>query len=188
MTDTNVASTEDGEMSKVREIFERALNAIVAATQLSKEVEQLRGDVSTLRGEIDSVRAYNQRLDVELTATREQRDQALRDKQAAIDELNRLSVEHEREKQEHDATTNSLGVLRSTHESLKHDHDSVQLHNMELEEELKQVKAAHEKIKAALGIQPRDVTSGKWQSPGDVQEPAPEQADTQRTGTGDYWR
>ncbi len=188
MTDTTVVSTEDGEMSKVREIFERALNAIVQASQLSKDMAQLRSEFNALHSDVENLRQRNTDLDNELASTREQRDQYLRDKHAAIDELNQVKAQLEATHTANEAYQSRYGELSQTHETLKREHDNVQLHNMELEEELKQVKAAHEKIKAALGIQPRDVTSGKWQSPGDVQEPAPEQADTQRTGTGDYWR
>ncbi len=79
--------TEDAEMGKVRAIFEYALNAIVQASQLSKDMSALRAEFDSLRSEVESVRADNARLDNELVATREQRDQYARDKAAAISEL-----------------------------------------------------------------------------------------------------
>ncbi len=182
---------EDQEMARVREIFERALNAIVSATQLAKEVDSLRGDVSSLRSEIDNVRAYNQRLDVELTATREQRDQALRDKSAAIGELNQARVELNQTQKDRDDWRVSHDTVAEVHESLKREHDNVQMQALELEEENKSLKAQLEKVKAVFGIQPRDVSTGQWESTKNVlQEAAPEPNNDPnvRTGTEPYWR
>ena len=50
---------EDNEMAKVREIFERALNAIVSATQLAKEVQELCNEVITMRGDLETYRQKN---------------------------------------------------------------------------------------------------------------------------------
>lgn len=186
----NTPTTEDSDMAKVREIFERALSAIVASTQLAKEVQELRGSVDSLRSEIDSVRAYNQRLDVELTETRNQRDQALRDKAAAIDELNAAKAQLANAEYSKSALQSAHDSLSEQHQNLKREHDDVQLENMQLADEVKDLKAKLEKVKAVFGIQPRDVTTGQWESPKVVDEPAPTQEGTEqpRAGTDSYWR
>ncbi len=79
--------------------------------------------------------------------------------------------------------------LLAKHENLKREHDSVQMQALELEEENKALRAQLEKVKAVFGIQPRDVSTGQWQSPAIVNEPSAEQKDeSPRTGTDPFWR
>ncbi len=177
--------TEDAEMGKVRAIFEYALNAIVQASQLSKDMSALRAEFDSLRSEVESVRADNARLDNELVATREQRDQYARDKAAAIDELNHTKHDLETARLTTQALQMDHEALSSRHDSLKREHDSVQMQALELEEENKGLKAQLEKVKAVFGIQPRDVSTGQWQSPSIVDEP---KAEEPRTGTDPFWR
>ncbi len=182
-------NNEDAEMGKVRAIFEHALNAIVQASQLSKDMTALRAEFDSLKSEIDSVRAHNVQLDNELVATREARDQYARDKAAAISELNTTKAELDSAKYNADAWRNNHESLTTQHEALKREHDNVQMQALELEEENKALKAQLEKVKAVFGIQPRDVSSGQWQSPASVlQEATAEQADAPRTGTDPFWR
>mgnify|MGYP001586940739 CR=1 FL=1 len=178
-------NTEDSEMGKVRAIFEHALNAIVQASQLSKDMVALRAEFDSLRSEIDSVRAHNVQLDNELVATREQRDQYARDKYAAIDTVNQLTADLTLERESHKATLESHQTLSEQHQTLKREHDSVQMQALELEEENKALRAQLEKVKAVFGIQPRDVSTGQWQSPTIVDEP---KAEEPRTGTDPFWR
>ncbi len=184
MSDYN---TEDNEMGKVREIFERALNAMVQASQLSKDFASLRAEFDVLRSEMESVRADNVRLDNELVATREQRDQYAKDKYAALDELNKVQAELTSEQARSNDWSNRHEVISQSHENLKREHDHVVMQALELEEENKGLKAQLEKVKAVFGIQPRDVSTGQWQSPSIVDEPKPE-PEQPRTGTDPFWR
>lgn len=67
---------QESDMLKVKEIFQSALNAIMAATELSKVVEGMKSDVSQLRQDIEQTQARNIELDRMLADTRRQRDEA----------------------------------------------------------------------------------------------------------------
>jgi chromosome segregation ATPase len=75
-------------MSMVRQVFERASNAIVEASKLAKELEQIRQEVEQIKRDLDYMRARNKELDEMLATTRQQRDEA---RQSAADTTAKLS-------------------------------------------------------------------------------------------------
>lgn len=84
---TQVQSDEPEGMSAVRQVFERASNAIVEASKLSKEVAALRSEVDAMKHDIEYVRARNRELDEQLAMTRQQRDEARQEVERLKSEL-----------------------------------------------------------------------------------------------------
>ena len=70
-------------MSKVRQVFEQGLNAIVGLAQVSKDVEALKQELTSLRNDLDWVRNRNKELDQAITEVRSQRDTAMRERDEA---------------------------------------------------------------------------------------------------------
>lgn len=71
-----ITQEEPEGMSMVRSVFERASNAIVEASRLSKEIAEIRTQLDAIKREVEEVQRRNRELDEMLTTTRQQRDEA----------------------------------------------------------------------------------------------------------------
>ena len=131
---------EDAEMANIRSVFDKALNAVVAMSQLSKDVESLRIQVTDLTTQVTRLRAWNEQLDETLHHVRTERDTA----QAKVRELTEsssisdhtiatLRAELEASRSAHATTTQQL------HDAERY-RDDAELKVMELEDQLGQHK------------------------------------------------
>jgi uncharacterized coiled-coil DUF342 family protein len=84
--ETTVTEQENPAVSKLREAFDAAKNAIVEGTELAKLVTELRGQVNSLQLEVgrfqrdmEYLRDRNKELDEQVTQVRRQRDEAIAD-------------------------------------------------------------------------------------------------------------
>lgn len=76
---TNIATiqpTSEEDMNAIRRLFEGAVNTIVEASALRKEVSELRVSIAQMKADIDQALAHNRELDEMLAQTRSQRDEA----------------------------------------------------------------------------------------------------------------
>ena len=64
-------------MSKVAEIFGQMRDAVIGASKLASEVNELRNAVGMLRNELESLRSTNRWMDGQITELRVARDEAL---------------------------------------------------------------------------------------------------------------
>ena len=78
-----LAPVQEDEMSHIRQIFDRAANAIVQASELSKQVADLQSQFQALKNDMEYLRKRNAELDVALADVRGQRDQAMRERDEA---------------------------------------------------------------------------------------------------------
>jgi uncharacterized coiled-coil DUF342 family protein len=85
-TQVNETTQELPAVSKLREAFDTARNAILEGTELAKLVTELRGQVNSLQLEVgrfqrdmEYLRDRNKELDEQVTQVRRQRDEAIAD-------------------------------------------------------------------------------------------------------------
>lgn len=83
---TPVTDQENPAVSKLREAFDTARNALIEGSELAKQVENLRFQVISLKESVDSltgdlqyVRNRNKELDEQVTQVRRSRDEAMAD-------------------------------------------------------------------------------------------------------------
>ena len=144
---TTLAPSED-EMNKITEVFGKMRDTVIAASALAKEVEELRSAVGDLRKE----RETNHWLDQQCTELRTQRDQAVRDKGATIDELNRVQVELKDTTHRVDNQRGELVRLNDRIASIKLERDDANFRVLELEEAKAESDKKLQAIKDAIGL------------------------------------
>jgi chromosome segregation ATPase len=137
-------SPENPAVSKLREAFDTARNAILEGTELAKLVGELRASVNVLNTEVGALqrdleylRNRNKELDEQVSEVRRQRDQAIQESNDyaakyynAAKELNH-ATEHGENQRIEIARMNE--ALASMHKS----RDDAELRAMELEDRLK---------------------------------------------------
>lgn len=84
--------TQEPDMNIVKQVFDNALNAIVEASKLAKEVATLRSEFDSLRREMEALRADKKWLDEQLFNVRQQRDQASQSLTEAKHELESVKI------------------------------------------------------------------------------------------------
>ena len=144
---TTLTPSED-EMNKITEVFGKMRDTVIAASALAKEVEELRSAVGDLRKE----RETNHWLDQQCTELRTQRDQAVRDKAATIDELNRVQVELKDTTHRVDNQREELVRLNDRIFSVKLERDDANFRVLELEEAKAESDKKLQAIKDAIGL------------------------------------
>lgn len=82
-TTTTVPAATEGEMAHIKQIFERAANAIVQASELSKQVGELQAQFTSLKNDLEHFRQRNAELDTMLSDVRTQRDKAIEERDSA---------------------------------------------------------------------------------------------------------
>lgn len=156
MTDGNtaiqVSPVKEEDMAKVREVFKNALDAIVAATELSKVVATLQSDVAKLRQDIEATQARNVELDRMLSDTRRQRDDA---EQALNQTKSELSQQTSQRSYAEEQATKFQGELAQVRDELGQARKERDDHGMEalgVREALDKANARLAQIHASMGI------------------------------------
>lgn len=72
-------NSQEPDMTSVRELFDRAVNAMIDSTKLAKEVAELRHQVQDITDSLEYLRRKNTELDGMLGDVRRQRDEAQHD-------------------------------------------------------------------------------------------------------------
>lgn len=155
MSDGTTATTlapETDEMSKVRDVFERALNAIMEQSKLSGEVAELRKAVQQMQASVEFLQTRNATLDEHIQIARKQRDEA--QVKLGVAELELTSTKSSldmmtgsRDSWVHQAT--SMEVERD--QAFK-ERDDALMRSMELEEELRTTRSQLDKVREAIGV------------------------------------
>lgn len=136
MSDTAYVSphVEDQEMGKIREIFDRALNAMVDATTLAKSVEQLRTDLDSLKTQVTHYRNTIANQDDQITRLRQERDAARTSQYQAEDHSRHMATELENNKREVESLASSNVRLNDRISELTKERDDAQFKLLELTE------------------------------------------------------
>lgn len=151
-TTATFSPVQESDMAKVKEIFQQALNAIMAATELSRTVEAMKSDVEQLRRDISDTQARNVELDRLLADTRRQRDdaeQALAQAKASLDTVNRQYQEEIQVSERHRIAKESLEAKLSAAITERDDHG---LEAMALRDALAAANAKLESIHKTMGV------------------------------------
>jgi chromosome segregation ATPase len=127
---------ENEEMSKIRAVFDGALNSIMEATRLNAEVKELAAAVQNLRVEIEDVRRRNMWLDEQLTGLRQSRDQALSDLGKTKDELDIASKALQLANSNNDHATYTINQLRDELTRVRKERDDAVMEGLEANEKL----------------------------------------------------
>lgn len=155
-----IQETED--MSHVRSIFDRALNAIVQASELAIQVNELTATVATIKAdfektvndlkiEVEHVRSQNRWLDEQLASVRKQRDEAINECVRVNSVLANTNDEHNRAKHLIDTQANTIEALRSQVMSLTKERDDYAQMSQSYSDDLDKAKATLAGIKEKLG-------------------------------------
>jgi len=155
-------------------LFSKASNAIVEASDLSKQLEQARTEMEQLRSEVQRVLALNETLGQELHVVREERDEARVNLAHANDTIARVQRELEIETQTTINLRNDVDGLRRTisdelqsyeaqitelkirHREevdvVKRQRDDLGFENEAMHREINQLKGHLNRIRDALGV------------------------------------
>lgn len=149
---------ESDEMTHIRSIFDRAANAIVEASELNKQVQELRSTVDALKQDVDRIRAQNSWLDEQLTNVRRARDEANGKLQNAEGEVASLKEQLEASKRANEDLNAQLTAARQVLDQTKHERDDYGMKHMAAQEELEKANAALAKFEEVLsGLRPKPV-------------------------------
>lgn len=163
-------------MSKVREVFDRAINAMVDSTKLAQEVAELRKVVADIKYDLEYVRNRNKELDEMLHTTREQRDTAQRELNETRDQLARAQVDFANSQQEIEHKAREINDLREALERAKSERDAYGLEAMQAKEDLAKANDKLESIAKLFLQQPANVP----QASPTPEPPTPTQAEPKR--------
>jgi len=155
MSDTQVVTyphTEDQEMGKVREIFDRALNALVDASTLAKSVEQLKVDLEGLKAQVTHYRNTIANQDDQITRLRQDRDAARTAQYQAEDNQRHQATELENAKRELELLQGSNSRMNARLSDILKERDDAQYALLQLQDEHKAVHDKLDKIKSAIGM------------------------------------
>jgi|SRR5215475_6505073 len=140
MTDVVAAPTE-AEMTSIRNMFSKAADAIVSASELGKRVAELEHEQRRIKEEVESLKATNQWLNEQLNTVRQHRDRL----QGELDtERSTKDVLHRDLANANDTiSANDIRIkdLSDKLHSSQRESDDHLLRAMTAEEELEKVKA-----------------------------------------------
>jgi len=131
---TTYPHTEEQEMGKVKEIFDRALNALVSASSLAKEVEQVKSDLEALTSQVNHYRNTIANQDDQITRLRQDRDAARTAQYQAEDTARHMTTQIETIKRENDSLNGSNIRLNDRISEVTKERDDAQFKLLELQE------------------------------------------------------
>lgn len=143
---------EDKDMGYVRDFVSKIAEALVAATELPKQMEQIKFDMASLADDLSRTKTKNIELDTMLNDTRRQRDEAEQALSQAKSELSTVSAKAS----SHEETIHNYHELedrlRSELEQAKKDRDDYGLKHMAAEDRANEAEAKLKKLREALGM------------------------------------
>lgn len=151
MSEAIQVSQED-EAMQLSKLFQRAAEAIVAASTLPKEVEGLRQQVTALQNELDAAKLHSAELDKTLAEIREQRNTFAQERDEARIELDHTRVLLSEAKEQKEAAHRQIEAAHRQIESLGA--DIVRLEGALSEERAKSAASAeaHDRMSDAYHI------------------------------------
>lgn len=173
-TGFHVAPITEDDMFKVKDILQRAADAIVGMSQLSADVTALRDTVNMLQADTDKLRGQNNALDEALNYSRGERDR----QSALLSEVNAQLHSAVTEKEQVLLQNDKLELANEQYQIdldlTRKAKDDAEFHNLELEDKLKAAEAKLAKV-AELHRSLFPVEAPPWTKPA---EPTPEPVPT----------
>jgi chromosome segregation ATPase len=140
-------------MGHIRQIFDRAANAIVQASELAVKVSELSHRVDELNSEMEKVRRNNLWLDEQLTTVRDQRDTAKREASEAKAELAKVNSELDIAHSRVNALEGDIQHHKDRLAQAISERDDYGLKQMETSDALAAATAKLSKLREALGVE-----------------------------------
>lgn len=150
---TPLGPVQESEMSHIRQIFDRAANAIVAASELAKVVDDLKVQVEALRGEVEKVRRENGWLDGQLANVREARDKALAEATQVRSELVEANHRAETAEAKNESQSRQIQALQDQLAKAQGERDDYGMRHMEASDALDKANGKLAKLREAMGIE-----------------------------------
>lgn len=154
----NDTTQEIPAVSKLREAFDTARNAIIEGSELAKLVEELgqtvkglQSEVSALARDVEYHRSRNRELDEQVTAVREARDRALAEASAQKDRADRSATERENQEWRLRNQADTLAALQVQLKEANGYREDAELQVMLLSDQLKAAEAKLAKIEEVFG-------------------------------------
>lgn len=159
----------ESEMNSFRSMLDRALNAIVQASALAKQVEELSKSIEDMKHEVEAVRNNNRWLDEQLHTVRQQRDEAIAQAAQVKDELVQVKNDLANRNYENDKLNAQVRQLTNELDQARRERDDYGMKHMECSEALDKANAKLAKFRELLGQgeEPKAMPQGQ-----PVQEPA----------------
>jgi hypothetical protein len=149
---------EDQEMGRVREIFDRALNALVDASTLAKEVEQVKSDLEGLKAQVTHYRNTIANQDDQITRLRQDRDAARTAQYHAEDEARHQVTKLENLTRETESLSSANVRLNERITEVSKERDEAQFKLLELTEAHNELSKKLDTIKSLFGTVATPVT------------------------------
>lgn len=153
----NETTQENPTVSKMREVFDASIDAVLKGTELQKTVTELSASVLALKGEIGSlqrdleyIRNRNRELDEQVSQVRAARDQALADNVRIADKLAMAESERDTAQRDNQELTQRSSALYDRIDALKKERDDAQMAQMEMEDRLKAAQGKLAEIQASM--------------------------------------
>lgn len=168
----------ESEMNSFRNMLDRALNAIVQASELAKVVEAVKTELDGLKHEIQTVRDNNRWLDEQLNRVRAERDEAKAQLGETLADLTSMTAQRIGLEQANGNQAALIGELRSRLDAAKAESDGWMQAAEKSGDELKVAMAKLANIQAfaktAFGLQePKPEPDVTYPVPTSPTTPAP---------------
>lgn len=151
----NEVTQENPAVSKLREAFDTARNAIIEGSELARIVGELRdqvknlsGEVHALHGDLDYVRNRNKELDEQVVQVRGARDAAIAEAREWKEKATAFENERDYYKTSGEKLNRDFEDAQRTIKSIADERDNALMQAMRLEEELAKAIAKLSKVEA----------------------------------------
>lgn len=149
MTDTTKTEVD---MGYVQGFVNLIAQALVAATELPKQIEAMQNDLTILHGDLDRTKQRNIELDTLTGDLRRQRDEAEQALSHVRNELVESNRDRETVHRENMDQANRISLLNDKVTALTKERDDYGLQAMSAEDRAKAAEAKLDKLREAMGL------------------------------------
>lgn len=143
---------QEADMGYVRDFVAKVAEALVAATELPKQIEAMRADLNQLASDLGKTKAHNLELDTMLADTRRQRDEAEQALSQVKNDLSKSQVEANNYHDQLSRAQDEVSKAKAELEKVRSERDDYGLQAMSAEDRASQAEAKLAKLAEALGL------------------------------------
>ena len=148
---TNQERTEV-DMGYVQGFVNLIAQALVAATELPKQIENMQADLTALHGNLEQTKARNIELDTLLGDTRRQRDEAEHALSQVKANIGQLQSDLANARNGWDQAAEKISSLQASLDQAKKERDDYGLKHMAAEDRASEAEGKLKKLREALGM------------------------------------
>lgn len=146
-------NTQESQMGYIRDLVTSLAEALVAATELPKQIEAVKAELATLSQDLERTKQRNIELDTMLNDTRRQRDEAEAEARRVKAELSQAQTEAHNLQRDAENANARAANLQNELEQTKRERDEYGLKQMEAEDRANSAEAKLKKLREAMGIE-----------------------------------